>query len=207
MNYGELKTALRELINRKDITDTLAARFINQGQETLERWPQVDPLKMAPRPKFLERLHSTTATNGVIQLPADYLEAMELYSDQGELDKVETRTFLKLPVTQGRPTAYLRVGNELRVRPLPAEDETFHLSYYGREPTLRYDGDANAWTEQAPLALIYQAAELAADHFEDERLARFAAKATELLLALQDDALAEAFSGAMSLQPAYTYAD
>jgi hypothetical protein len=210
MNYGELKAALSGLINRKDVTDALAAQFITQAQDRLERWPQMDPLKVAPRPKFTEKLVTFTLgedNDGTFNLPTDFLELIDLYSANGEMERVDMRGYLKESTEQGTPAKFIQTGSTIRMRPLPAADEALYLNYYAAQPKLQYAADKNGWSVSCTEALLYSAAEFAADHFEDERLLRFEAKARTALSELQDQTLSEDFSGPMSISPAYTYAD
>jgi hypothetical protein len=71
MNYGEVKTYVRSLINRTDLTDALAVQFIQQAQDRLER---------LARPSFLQRFVSFTldGTGGDFRVPVDFLELIDL---------------------------------------------------------------------------------------------------------------------------------
>lgn len=211
MNYGELKAALRAEINRKDITDALAAGFIQRAQDRLERWPQVDPLKWAPRPSFMQKLvtfelEEDSATPGVFTVPSDYLELINLYSGTVELERVDMSRFIRVPAAEvGTPRYFVQTGHTIRMRPLPEEGTEFYLHYYGTEPVLDNDLDENAWTIAAVDALLYGAAENACRHYEDERLDSYKVDFLRALGDIQDQSLSEDFSGPMTIQPAYQF--
>jgi hypothetical protein len=67
------------------------------------------------------------------------------------------------------------------------------------------DVDENYWTRATVDALAYGAVALAADYFEDERLAGFEASSRTALQEIQDQQLTEDFSGRMAVAPAYRY--
>lgn len=198
MNYGEAKTYLRSLINRTDVTDALAIQFIQQAQDRLER---------LLRPSFLVRWVDFTldGTGGDFRVPNDYLELIELYHDDGQLSRVDVAEWLRYPSTLGCPQVFIQTGHDIRMRPYPDAARTLYLGYYGTEPELVDDSDENYWTLSAVDALVYGAAALAGDYFEDERLARYEDKFQSALAEMKDQQLAEDFSGPMSVTPAYTY--
>jgi hypothetical protein len=198
MNYGDVKTYLRDLINRTDLTDTRASQFIQQAQDRLER---------LLRPSFLQRFVSFTlnGTSGDFRVPVDFLELCDLFTEEGELRRVDVTEWLRHDNGSGTPRVFIQTGHDLRVRPIPAADQTINLRYYGVEPELVTPTDENYWTTAAVDALVYAAASLAGDFYEDERLARFEEKFQSALGELKDQQFAEDFSGAMSLSPAYRF--
>lgn len=198
MNYGEVKTYVRSLINRTDLTDTLAVQFIQQSQDRLER---------LTRPAFLQRFVEFTldGTGGDFRVPSDFIELIDLYTDHGELSRVDVSQWLKVPNTSGCPRVFIQTGHDIRMRPYPDAETTVYLRYYGVEPELVVDADDNYWTRAAVDAFVYGAVALAADYYEDERLQGFEAKFQSALQEIRDQQLAEDFSGRMSIAPAYCY--
>jgi hypothetical protein len=198
MNYGELKTYVRSLINRTDLTDALAVQFIQQSQDRLER---------LARPSFLQRFVSFTldGTSGDFRLPTDFLELIDLYTDNGPLNRVDVAQWLKVYSGAGCPQVFLQTGHDMRMRPIPDATTTLYLHYYGLEPELVTDVDENYWTRATVDALTYGAVALAADYYEDERLQGFEAKFQNSLQEIQDQQLTEDFSGRLSIAPAYCY--
>ena len=109
-------------------------------------------------------------------VPTDLLEVIDLYTDDGELDRVDVTRYLKEDSGAGTPSVYIQTGHAIRMRPVPDADTTLYLAYYGLEPELTVDADENYWTRVAVDAFAYGAAALAADYYEDERLAGFEGK-------------------------------
>ncbi|MGE8142278.1 phage adaptor protein [Novosphingobium sp. NPDC080210] len=198
MTYAEIKAQLRGLINRSDMTDELAASFIKMAQMRLER-----VLRLSFMQKFVS--FSTAQADGVFRVPVDYLELIDIFTDNGELERVDMGLYLKTPASGGIPRVFVQTGHDFRMRPAPATTDTVYLRYYAAEPALVTDSDTNHWTVSTPDALLYAAAEYAADHFEDERLPRFAERYGICAQELQEQQQQEDFSGPMRIQPAYSY--
>lgn len=200
MQYAEIKAALIGLINRSDMTDDLASQFINLAQIRLER---------ILRPSFMQRFvsFSTNGNDGVFRVPADYLELISVFTDNGEMRRVGMMEWLRHPNSAGVPRCFIQTGHEVRMRPLPQSTDTIYLRYFGCEPILVNDTDTNQWSLCATDALLYGAAEYAADHFEDERLQRFSDRFTVAATELKEQQVDEDFSGPMSLQSTYAYPD
>jgi hypothetical protein len=212
VDYATIKAQLRGLINRSDMTDELAGTFIQMAQDRLERWPQVDPLKYAPRPSFMEKYVTLTLTPsvdepGAFALPNDFLQLISIFTGSRELEKVDISRFIALPETEGSPTAFIQTGHAIRMRPIPPTTTSISFLYYGTAKALSLATDENEWTIAASDALIYGAAVFAADHFEDERLDRFEGRFSQALLELQDQTINETLSGPMRIAGAYDYQD
>lgn len=198
MTYEEIRDQLVALINRSDMTDTLAANFIHMAQHRLER-----VLRLSFMQKFVS--FNPPREDGVFRVPIDYLEMIDLFTDYGQLEYVDTARWLDYFAQAGCPKVYIQTGHDIRMRPWPATDDTLYLRYFGCEEELTLDDQTNQWTLCAPEALIYGAAIFAAHHFEDERLAQFQAQFDACVQELRDQQLQEDFSGPMSVQPAYRY--
>ncbi|API58453.1 hypothetical protein BSL82_03350 [Tardibacter chloracetimidivorans] len=199
MNYGELKSYLQSLINRTDITDTLAGQFIKQS---------IDRLQRVSRPQFMERTQQYTAdgTNTLV-LPSDYVELANLYTSQGELEQIDMREFVNTTEYVGTPRYFVRVGANIKLKPTPEEGTEITLHYYGTEPDLLNSTDENGWSVSAVDAVVYGAAELAGDFYEDDRTQRFAQKYATALAELQEQIINDSFSGPLSIRPAYSFQD
>ncbi|MFC0686471.1 phage adaptor protein [Novosphingobium clariflavum] len=199
MNFSQLKARLRGLINRSDMTDDLAAQFIRDAQVRLER-----ELRLSFMQKYVT-FSIAEAQKGGFRVPPDYLEMIELFTDHGQLERVDTSYWLKRPKTLGVPECFIQTGHDIRMRPYPKPDETIYLRYYGMDAQLQNDAQTNVWATACADALIYGAAEYAADHYEDERLQRFAQRYGVCIQELSDQQQQEDFSGPMRIQPAYRY--
>lgn len=198
MTFAELKAELRGLINRSDMTDELAASFIQSAQIRLERL-----LRLSFMQKFVT--FNPPRDDGVFRLPPDYLELIDIFTDYGQLERVDTSSYLRQPALGGIPCVFIQTGHDFRMRPFPALTDTLYLRYYAVEPQLTIDDQSNQWSVSSADALKYGAAELAADHFEDERLVRFAQRFEGIVAEMRDQQLQEDFSGPMSVSPSYQY--
>jgi hypothetical protein len=139
----------------------------------------------------------------VFRVPIDYLELIDIFTDTGELSRVDMSSYLRQPATQGTPKVFVQTQHDFRMRPYPAMTDIMHLRYYGCESKLSEASQTNQWTLSAPDALIYGAAEYAADHFEDERLGRFADRFQTAIRELADQQQQEDFSGPLAVAPSY----
>lgn len=198
MTFAQLKAKLRGLINRSDMTDELATDFIRQSQIRLERL-----LRLSFMQKFVQ--FTPPRADGVFRVPLDYLELVDLFTDHGQLERVDTSSYLRQPAAPGTPRVFMQTGHDIRMRPFPATTDTMFLRYYGCEAQLVEDTQTNNWTICAQDALLYGAAEYAADYYEDERLPRFAGRFEQAVTELSDQQQQEDFSGPMSIAPAYTF--
>lgn len=198
MDFATLKAQLRGLINRSDMTDELAADFICRSQVRLERM-----LRLSFMQKFVQ--FTIDRDDGVFAVPTDYLELIDLFTDEGQMRRVDTSAYLRQDAVQGTPVVFMQTGSDIRMRPFPASTTTLYLRYYGCEPAFVDDTQTNHWSISASDALIYGAAEYAADYYEDERLPRFEARFRQAVTELNDQQQQEDFSGPMQIAPAYEY--
>jgi hypothetical protein len=214
MQYGDLKAQLQAIVNRSDMSDAEATQFIQMAQNRLDRWPQVDPLRYAPRPAFMEKyvslyiLEDEVAEPGAFIVPTDFLQVLSLHCGSVEAERVGIAKFLQYPSTgAGIPSVFMQTGHTIHLRPIPAPTTEVFLYYYGTAAPLVDDEDVNEWTVACPDVLLYGAAAFACDHFEDERFPRFESRFKEALLEVQDQTLNEFMSGSMRMANAYTYPD
>ena len=198
MNHGELKTYVRTLINRSDLTDPLVVQFIQQAQDRLER---------VLRPAFLQHFltFSLDGTGGDFRVPSDFLKLIDLYTDDGKIKRKDVAQWLKFPNLQGVPEAFIQTGHDIRMRPFPPAATVIYLHYYGVEPELVADSDSNYWTSATVDAFAYAAVALAADFFEDERLAGFEAKFQLSKSEIESQQEDEDTTGSTEISPAYSY--
>lgn len=198
MNYGELKTDLKELMNRRDITDELAGKFIRRAISRLER---------TLRLPFMERLATYPTEGPTVSVPSDFIELINLYTDHGTLQRMDLPSFQRISSASGIPYAYRKERAQLHIRPTPEDGTLLYLHYYGEEPPLASNTDENGWTISAVDAVLYGAAELAADFYEDERNARFAEKYIMSVRELEEQMHRDDASGPSQVSPAYFFDD
>lgn len=211
MDYATLKARVRGLINRNDMTDELAAQFVQMAQDRLDRWPQVDPLRYAPRPSFQENYVKLTIPAdefepGAFTVPTNFLSVLSIHCDTVEAERVGVPEFIKYPTSGiGIPCVFMQTGHTIHLRPVPSPTTEVHLFYYGTVAPLVEDTDENDWSASCSSALLYGAAAYAADYFEDERFQHFENRFKEALLEIQDQTANEFQSGSMAMSTPYTF--
>lgn len=195
MSFGALKTRLKALINRKDLTadDALAGTFITDAIVDMERVLRIGPMESL--------LTQDEWVGNVMLIPATYLETINLFTDDGELTQVDMATFLARPDCGGAPTHYVKVADRWLLKPTPAPGTKVYLHYYSQSTKLKTDEDTNVWTESCGSATLYQAASLAADFYqmEDVHAQRFAGRASDFVAAITDQDIGEKWSGRVSI--------
>lgn len=189
-NYGELKTAIADWLERDDLTSTIPD-FITLA-ESLFNQALRDP-GMA---------HSDTVTVGLggeADLPSDWLETIYLtnsatkkytveLANPGEIMRLR-RFRLK---NTGEPVFHTVVGRRLIVAPPPASETTLQIRYYRQIPAHTGDLTANWLLTDAPHLYLFGALRMAAPYLHD-------AARDQIMNATLTQMLAEASQGETKL--------
>jgi len=191
MNKGTLRTHLIALLNRSDCTTALADTFIDQAMARITRTIRIPSMEK----QQTYTISSATGT-GAIQIPVDFLESIDLYSNGVPLVRIPVQEMVEYQKSGelGQPTFFCRVQASYLLHPQPTGG-TVTLDYYGEFTALANDAATNQLTTVGSDALIYTALGYAADYFLDERGANFDAKAGQLLSEIQNQADASELSG------------
>lgn len=195
MNFGDIKVRLRALINRKDMTDQLAGTFVTDAMADLERDVRIGPMEIVLTQDVWD------GVKNALIVPSNFLETINIFTDDVELEQKDISQFLKIPDEGGKPTAFVKIGNRWLVRPTPAPETRVYLHYYGQFESLQNDDDQNALTRAASNALLYTAAGLAADFFqmEAEYADRYERKAGQYVAALEAQDWGEKWGGRIAI--------
>lgn len=201
MNYGEIRTQFKAILNRRDCSNTLADTFLNQALQRCTRELRT------PAQEAQEDMTVANPFNGM-PVPSDLIQIIALMATTsgGQQRKLEHRPlsrFLEMDNTaSGQPQYYTRIGNFIQFRPTPALDTELTLYYYGEFEAFADDNDETVLSLIAPDLLIYGALAYAADYFMDDRGQAFEARYGQIAQALQDQAYdLQAHDAAVS--PAY----
>lgn len=203
MNKAALRTQFKNLLNRNDCSNNLADTFLDQALGRIQRTLRVPSMEKVNTITFSDSLPSSFI------LPDDFLEFISLYFDGpsggGRLTYVPMGTFVEIPKnTGGTPKYFTRIGAEVKVKPLPSQDTSLTLLYYGEIPDFTDDTSSNFLSEIAPDLLIYGALSYAADYFVDERKQAFEEVYARTFSDLVAQSASLEFSGGeMSIQPMY----
>lgn len=200
MNYGDIKTHFKALLNRSDITDALTETFIDQGIARIQR---------SLRVPLMERQNNYTITTqtGNVILPSDFLEIMDIYHNNTALARVPLKDMLerKRNPRSGTPEFFTREANELTIFPEPT-DGTLTLNYYGEFDEMTADTDENNLAAVASDLIIYAGLTYAADYYLDERAQLFELKYVQFINEIQEQANDQELSGTtQSIQPSANY--
>ena len=195
LTYGDVKARLKALINRKDLTDQLAGSFVTDAVADLEREVRVGPMEM-----ILTQSEWDGAKN-VILVPGNFLETINIFTDERELDQADISNFLQVPDDGGVPTHFVKIANRWLLRPTPAPGTRVYLHFYAQSAPLLDDKDESLWTKSAANALVYTAAGLAADFFqmENEYTSRFLSRARGYIDALAEQDRNEKWGGRITI--------
>jgi len=199
MNFGQLKTEVRDLLARTDYTDTKAGTHVNRGMNRI--------IRVAELPLQEKAVTVTLTDSNMMAIPDDFIAVKHMISNGIDLEKL-SYTQLLLTDQAGDPAFYGRIRNAFEFRPASQGLEVT-LVYTKAMDDMVDSTDSNELTEAAPEAVIYAAAHYAALYFNDKRAQMFEEKYQALAAELQEQRLNEELStGApMGVQPAFPQDD
>ncbi len=179
-NYGELKTAVADWLNRDDLTSVIPT-FIDLAHAKLNR-----------RLRVREMIQRSTAsiTDQFSNLPSDFLELRNIQLNVTIPKSLEYVTIEQMDQERGlgntarEPVYYTLMGSTIEVFPTPDQSYTLELAYYQDIPTMSADTDTNWLLTKAPDVYLYGALLQAAPYLKD-------AEETGLWLQAHDMVVAE----------------
>lgn len=204
MNYGELRTRFKAILNRRDCTDALANSFIGLGIQKIQRTLRI--------PAF-ETTLTTTASGSVstVTIPTDFIALKHHRTSQVTLDRLEIGDFLRYSQNAEageHPQFFCRESTVWKIWPSLSDGSSLTTVYYAEDDSLVSDVDESTLSIVAPDLIIYAALVFAADYFADDRIAAW----TQLYQASFDEVQAQAtdeeWSGSpMAVSPMYVGAE
>lgn len=157
-NYGELKTAIANWLNRADLTAyipdliALGEQRINYGGDG--QFPST-PLRI---PAMQTRV-SGTITSSTISFPTRFLEAIRIAGSSGSvnwsLEYCPPERFSEKSAGGGLPTVYTILNNSIQTA--GTADASYVLDYYQAFAPLTADLDTNWVLANAPGLYLYSA--------------------------------------------------
>lgn len=200
MNYGDIKTHFKDILNRSDITDAQTERFIDQGITRIQR---------QLRTPASERTKETTITSqtSTLTIPSDFIELISLYHSTNELTRIPMSRYRELSgdVYAGKPLYFARQGEKLYLYPEPS-DGTMVMYYHAEFDAMTDDSDENILAKMASDLIIYAGLTYASDFFMDERTTTFEARYQQFLLEIQEQANDQEMNGGTQvINPSYRY--
>ena len=200
MNKGEIRSQFIALLNRSDLTTSLANTFIDQSIARIQRSLRIPSMEK-------KQNYSITALTDSVVIPSDFLEAIDLYFEGRSLERVPMKEMqeFKINSLSGTPLYFAREQANFLLYPSPLSG-TLTLNYYSQYEDMVNDSDENALAAIASDLIIYGALTYAADYFLDERTQLFEAKYQAFFTEIQQQADDQELTGSLqAIRPAYTY--
>lgn len=199
MNYGEIRTQFKAILNRRDCSDVLADTFLTQGLLMAQRDLRT------PMQEVLDTETVAFPWTGWT-VPTDFKRTIAMmYETSNGLTRIQylpPERFLEVDnIENSSPIYFTRLEDKFQFRPTPAEDIELTHYYYGDLPAFTDDNSTTVLSTIAPDLVIYAGLSYAADYFLDDRFERFENRYVSIAEAVQQQAY-EA-DGPGQVQPAY----
>jgi hypothetical protein len=196
--YGEVKTDFLALLNRRDITTAQTTIFLQNAIRRIQRTLRC-PIQEA-------QTVVTMDATGVISIPDDYLQLIDLVNSDGTpLRRVSlSEAYSRATVTGSVPEVFARQRFEWIVGPVPAQGDTVTVDYYAEFADTTADADESTLTLLAPDLMMYCALGFAARQFNDKRLPIFEETYNALFQEVQSQADNDELTAGAVVGNAYT---
>lgn len=155
-NYDGLKSSIASWLNRTDLVDQIPL-FIELAENRISRDVRV--------PVIEKTVLLSLDSQGYADLPADFLEAKDVFYEYNPLDKVSLAQIHRFESLLGAPTCFARETYRLKVFPTPQDGATDELRmiYYYDLGRLSDNQQTHALLQIAPELYLYGALSEAAD--------------------------------------------
>tara|TARA_B100002019_G_C21144962_1_gene535200 strand:- start:33 stop:662 length:630 start_codon:yes stop_codon:yes gene_type:complete len=204
MNKGELRSHIKDVMNRTDLTDALTDTFIEQTLSRIQRLLRIPSM---------ERTATQTVAGGYdgFVVPNNFLEIISIRSQGNQAcTRMEYSDFVALSNVEGTPTKFSRepATNRFLLHPIPSSGTVLELKYYAEFTALTTDASTNEISNIGEDLVTYGALSYAADYFIDERKQLFEGSFQNYLTEIKTQSIDEAFAGGnLSISGAYQYTD
>lgn len=163
-NYGTLKAAIADFLNRDDLTAVIPT-FIDFAQDKINRdlrtrqmiaraTANIDSQYNAFPPNFLQVRDIRLNTNPV--------QALEYVSSEQQ-NQERSRN-----ATSGRPRLFSVIGESFEVFPTPDTSYECEIAYYEKIPDMTADSDTNWLLTKSPELFVYGSLVHSAPYLKDE---------------------------------------
>lgn len=194
--YAELQAAIADFLNRDDLTSAIPT-FISMAEAQMDReirhWRQ-------------EKRVETTLNERYENLPNDFLEAIELSTDDDTrltlISIADMQDKKELTTTSTKPLYYRFTANQIEFFPVPsaASTSTLSMQYYGRTPALSASNTSNWILTYYPDAYLYGSLVHSAPYLgEDQRITVWASMYQNAINGLRSDNKAAKHGGPLKM--------
>lgn len=169
-NYNDLVSTVESYLARTDLTSIIPT-FVMLAQQRMSR---------DLRTREMLKVATTTATDGTVEIPTDFLEMREMHFQGNPPITLEYQSpdkFFRnqISTTSGLPFYYTIIGYEFQFAPTPDNSQTLQLLYYAEPTFISSTVASNLYLANYPDALLYAAlAEAEAWLMNDEKIQKWA---------------------------------
>jgi hypothetical protein len=171
-NYSDLQSTIASYLARTDLTAQIPD-FIQLAETRLRR-----ELRLRQMLKVVTT--TTTADDGTVELPSDFLQMRDLHINTNPIQVVEyisPSNFYRntWSTSVGLPRQYTILAQEFQFAPAPDTNYTLQMMYYATPPYLSNTNPSNVFLANCPDLLLYGALGEAEPYLmNDARLATWA---------------------------------
>jgi len=190
-NYGELKTAIADFLNRDDLTSVIPTFVVlaeSQIARDLNHWRQ-------------ERRVTTSLNERFENLPSDWLRTINMYLADGapieyaSVAEISRQRVLEDDIS-GKPRLYTLNSGQIEFYPAPDEPYDLTMVYKARIPAFNEDTDYNWLLREYPDVYLYASLTQSAPYLqEDQRVATWAQLYSAAVANLNKDDADAKYSG------------
>lgn len=189
-NYSTLKSAIADWLNRQDLTSQI---------ETFIQLAEVD-MNNRLRTRDMVIRAEATSSNEFVQLPSDWLEAINLQIVDGKSPlrfvSMDEADIIVARQEFTNVTFYSIMDDAIELVPAPGDDIDIEMVYYGKIPSLSDEETTNWLLTKAPDAYLYGALAHASPFIlDDQRMPMFIQLYSARIEALNDESKISAHSG------------
>jgi hypothetical protein len=172
-NYGELKSAVGDFLNRSDLTSVIPT-FVDFAEAEFNRILRIRQMVDRAEDVIDSRFSA---------VPADFLEAKDLvivtgnpvtpleFATQQEIAQLRNTTI----TSAGKPRYFSVVGGQFEFLPTPDAEYSLEMTYYANITPLANDSDTNWLLTAYPDLYLYTSLMHSAPYLkDDERIAIWA---------------------------------
>ena len=197
-NYGTLKTAIADTLNRDDLTSVIP-QFVSLAQAQFNR--KIRSHRQITR-------GSLTIDTQFEALPADWLETIRITMDanpirvltQISMDDL-TRYRTATDNNTDAPVYFAHNGTDIELFPTPSTSYTGQITYYAKITALSADGDTNWLLTNHPDVYLYGALTHSAPYLKDDaRIAIWAGLAAQAMAEIEDENNAARFGSPLRMR-------
>ena len=197
-NFGTLKTAIADTLNRDDLTSVIP-QFVSLAQAQFNR--KIRSHRQITR-------GSLTINTQFEALPADWLETIRITMDanpirvltQISMDDL-TRYRTAIDNTTDAPVYFSHNGTDIELFPTPSTSFTGEITYYAKITALSADADTNWLLTNNPDVYLYGSLVHTAPYLKDDaRIALWAGLLAQAMSEIEDETAAARFGSPLRMR-------